>query len=140
MRDLGLVNYDEPFKKLLTQGMVLNHIFSRRTEKGGIEYFAPDEVVSETDEKGRILSVKSSVDGLPVDYQGIGTMSKSKRNGIDPQALIEQYGADTARLFMMFAAPPEMTLEWSDSAVEGSYRFLRRVWKLAHDHIAQGII
>ena len=140
MRDLGLVSYDEPFKRLLTQGMVLNHIFSRRTDKGGIEYFAPDEVEAETDEKGRILSVKSSVDGLPVDYQGIGTMSKSKRNGIDPQALIEQYGADTARLFMMFAAPPEMTLEWSDSAVEGSFRFLRRVWKLAHDHISTGIV
>ncbi|MDR3411857.1 MAG: leucine--tRNA ligase [Formivibrio sp.] len=140
MRDLGLVSYDEPFKRLLTQGMVLNHIFSRRTDKGGIEYFAPDEVKAETDEKGRILSVKSSVDGLPVDYQGIGTMSKSKRNGIDPQALIEQYGADTARLFMMFAAPPEMTLEWSDSAVEGSFRFLRRVWKLAHDHISTGIV
>ena len=140
MRDLGLVSYDEPFKRLLTQGMVLNHIFSRRTDKGGIEYFAPEEVTAETDEKGRILSVKSSVDGLPVDYQGIGTMSKSKRNGIDPQALIEQYGADTARLFMMFAAPPEMTLEWSDSAVEGSFRFLRRVWKLAHDHISTGIV
>ncbi len=140
MRDLGLTRADEPFKRLLTQGMVLNHIFSRRTDKGGIEYFAPEEVETETDEKGRVLAVKSKVDGLPVDYQGIGTMSKSKRNGIDPQALIEQYGADTARLFMMFTAPPEMTLEWSDSAVEGSYRFLRRVWKLAHDHISTGIV
>ena len=140
MRDLGLVECDEPFQRLLTQGMVLNHIFSRRTDKGGIEYFAPEEVEAETDEKGRVLSVKSKLDGQPVDYQGIGTMSKSKRNGIDPQALIEKYGADTARLFMMFTAPPEMTLEWSDSAVEGSYRFLRRVWKLAHDHISAGIV
>ena len=140
MRDLGLTKVDEPFSRLLTQGMVLNHIFSRRTDKGGIEYFAPEEIEAETDEKGRILSVKSVADGQPVDYQGIGTMSKSKRNGVDPQALIEQYGADTARLFMMFAAPPEMTLEWSDSAVEGSFRFLRRVWKLAHDHISTGIV
>lgn len=140
MRDLGLTKVDEPFSRLLTQGMVLNHIFSRRTDKGGSEYFAPEEIEAETDEKGRILSVKSVADGLPVDYQGIGTMSKSKRNGVDPQALIEQYGADTARLFMMFAAPPEMTLEWSDSAVEGSFRFLRRAWKLAHDHISTGIV
>ncbi|MFM9913329.1 MAG: leucine--tRNA ligase [Methylophilaceae bacterium] len=128
MRDMGLVNYDEPFANLLTQGMVLNHIFSRRTDKGGIEYFAPEEVELVHDESGKLIGAKALVDGNPVDFQGMGTMSKSKRNGVDPQALIDQYGADTARFFMMFAAPPEQTLEWSDSGVEGSHRFLRRVW------------
>lgn len=128
MRDLGLVNYDEPFANLLTQGMVLNHIFSRRTDKGGIEYFAPEEVELVHDEHGKVVGAKALKDGQPVDFQGMGTMSKSKRNGVDPQSLIEQYGADTARLFMMFAAPPEQTLEWSDSGVEGSHRFLKRLW------------
>ncbi|HEY0907011.1 MAG TPA: leucine--tRNA ligase [Methylophilus sp.] len=132
MRDLGLVNYDEPFANLLTQGMVLNHIFSRRTAKGGIEYFAPEEVELVQDANGKVTGAKLLKDGSAIDYQGIGTMSKSKRNGVDPQSLIEQYGADTARFFMMFAAPPEQTLEWSDSGVEGSHRFLRRVWNFAY--------
>ena len=132
MRDLGLVNYDEPFANLLTQGMVLNHIFSRRTDKGGIEYFAPEEVEILHDEGGKPIGAKALKDGLPVDFQGMGTMSKSKRNGVDPQSLIEQYGADTARFFMMFAAPPEQTLEWSDAGVEGSHRFLRRVWSFGY--------
>ncbi|GBG14190.1 leucyl-tRNA synthetase [Novimethylophilus kurashikiensis] len=132
MRDLGLVSFDEPFKHLLTQGMVLNHIFSRRTDKGGIEYFAPDEVELLHDESGKVIGAKALKDGQPVDFQGMGTMSKSKRNGVDPQSLIEQYGADTARFFMMFAAPPEQTLEWSDSGVEGAHRFLRRVWAYGH--------
>ncbi len=128
MRDLKLVSYDEPFANLLTQGMVLHHIFSRRTDKGGIDYFAPEEVEILKDEAGRITGARTITDGNQVDYQGIGTMSKSKRNGVDPQALIEQYGADTARLFMMFASPPEQTLEWADSGVEGAHRFLRRLW------------
>lgn len=132
MRDLGLVNYDEPFANLLTQGMVLNHIFSRRTEKGGIEYFAPEEVELVHDSHGKIIGANAVKDGKPVDFQGMGTMSKSKRNGVDPQSLIEQYGADTARFFMMFAAPPEQTLEWSDSGVEGSHRFLKRVWAFGY--------
>lgn len=137
MRDIqvdgkGLVNYDEPFANLLTQGMVLNHIFSRRTDKGGIEYFAPEEVSLVHDDNGKLIGANALKDGLPVDFQGMGTMSKSKRNGVDPQALIEQYGADTARFFMMFAAPPEQTLEWSDSGVEGSHRFLRRVWNFGY--------
>jgi leucyl-tRNA synthetase len=131
MCNLGLVNYDEPFANLLTQGMVLNHIFSRRTDKGGTEYFAPEEVELIHDAGGKVTGAKSIADGQPVDFQGMGTMSKSKRNGVDPQSLIEHYGADTARLFMMFAAPPEQTLEWSDSGVEGSHRFLRRVWAFA---------
>jgi len=132
MRDLGLVQYDEPFANLLTQGMVLNHIFSRRTDKGGIEYFAPEEVDLIRNEAGHVTGATLKADGSAIDYGGIGTMSKSKRNGVDPQALIETYGADTARFFMMFAAPPEQTLEWSDSGVEGAYRFLKRVWSFGH--------
>ena len=132
MRDLGLVKQDEPFANLLTQGMVLNHIFSRRTEKGGIEYFAPEEVELVRDEAGHVKGATLKADGSTIDYGGVGTMSKSKRNGVDPQALIEQYGADTARFFMMFASPPEQTLEWSDSGVEGAYRFMKRVWAFGH--------
>jgi leucyl-tRNA synthetase len=132
MRDLGLVTYDEPFANLLTQGMVLNHIFSRRTDKGGIVYFAPEELELVKNEAGHVTGATSKADGQPVDYGGVGTMSKSKRNGVDPQSLIEQYGADTARFFMMFAAPPEQTLEWSDSGVEGAYRFMKRVWSFGY--------
>jgi leucyl-tRNA synthetase len=131
MRDLGLVKQDEqgePFANLLTQGMVLNHIFSRRTAKGGIEYFAPEEVELVRNEAGHVTGATLKATGEAIDYGGVGTMSKSKRNGVDPQALIEQYGADTARFFMMFASPPEQTLEWSDSGVEGAYRFMKRVW------------
>ncbi|MDX9996057.1 MAG: leucine--tRNA ligase [Rhodocyclaceae bacterium] len=132
MRDVGLVKQDEPFANLLTQGMVLNHIFSRRTDKGGIEYFAPEEVELVRDEAGHVTGATLKADGSTIDYGGVGTMSKSKRNGVDPQALIEQYGADTARFFMMFASPPEQTLEWSDSGVEGAYRFMKRVWGFGH--------
>ncbi|QXW18254.1 leucine--tRNA ligase [Comamonas aquatica] len=142
MRDLGLVKVDEPFSKLLTQGMVLNHIYSRRTAKGAKEYFWPKDVEHVYDEAGKIVGAKlkvevDSADGLlpvgtAIDYEGVGTMSKSKNNGIDPQELIEKYGADTARLYTMFTSPPELTLEWSDSGVEGSYRFLRRVYNFGH--------
>ena len=134
MRDLGLVNVDEPFTKLLTQGMVLNHIYSRKGENGAKDYFWPNDVENVSDETGKVVAakLKIAVGNLPagtlVDYEGIGTMSKSKNNGVDPQDLIERYGADTARLYTMFTAPPEATLEWNDAAVEGSYRFLRRVW------------
>ena len=130
----GLVKVDEPFTKLLTQGMVLNHIYSRRTDKGGKEYFWPHDVEHVLDETGKITGarLKSVVGDLPagtrIDYEGVGTMSKSKSNGVDPQDIIEKYGADTARLYTMFTAPPEATLEWNDAGVEGSYRFLRRVW------------
>ena len=134
MRDLGLVKVDEPFTKLLTQGMVLNHIYSRKGDKGGIEYFWPQEVEDVLDAGGKVVGAKLKQAkgdlpaGTPIDYEGVGTMSKSKNNGVDPQDLIEKYGADTARLYTMFTAPPEATLEWNDAAVEGSYRFLRRVW------------
>jgi len=146
MRDLGLVKVDEPFKKLLTQGMVLNHIYSRRTAKGGKDYFWPHDVEHVLDDAGKIVGakLKNEADsgdgrlpvGTPIDYEGVGTMSKSKNNGVDPQDLIERYGADTARLYTMFTAPPEVTLEWNDAAVEGSYRFLRRVWNFAAKHEA----
>ncbi|TDM05798.1 MAG: leucine--tRNA ligase [Ideonella sp. MAG2] len=131
MRDLGLVSISEPFTKLLTQGMVLNHIYSRKTAQGGIEYFWPHEVEHVHDEGGKIIGAKLKSDGSAVDYQGIGTMSKSKNNGVDPQDLINTYGADTARLFVMFASPPEQTLEWNDAGVEGAHRFLKRVWNFA---------
>jgi leucyl-tRNA synthetase len=144
MRDLGLVKVDEPFSKLLTQGMVLNHIYSRRTAKGGKDYFWPHDVEHVLDETGKVVGakLKNEADsgdgrlsvGTAIDYEGVGTMSKSKNNGVDPQDLIEKYGADTARMYTMFTAPPEVTLEWNDSAVEGSYRFLRRVWNFAFKH------
>ncbi len=146
MRDLGLVKVDEPFSKLLTQGMVLNHIYSRRTAKGGKDYFWPHDVEHVLDGSGKVIGakLKNEADsgdgrlpvGTPIDYEGVGTMSKSKNNGVDPQDLIERYGADTARLYTMFTAPPEATLEWNDSAVEGSYRFLRRVWNFGAKHAA----
>ncbi len=134
MRDLELVQGDEPFKRLLTQGMVLNEIFFRKPASGRIAYFNPADVELKLDDKGNRIGAILKRDAEPVEYGGIGTMSKSKGNGVDPQALIERYGADTARLFMMFAAPPEMTLEWSDSAVEGAFRFLRRLWNFAYEH------
>jgi leucyl-tRNA synthetase len=134
MRDMGLVKFDEPFTKLLCQGMVLNHIYQRKNEKGGIDYFWPDEVENIYGEDGRISGAKRKSDGLLIDYDGVGTMSKSKNNGVDPQSLIDRYGADTARLFVMFASPPEQTLEWSDAGVEGAHRFLRRVWAFGWLH------
>ncbi len=134
MRDLKLVAFDEPFTRLLTQGMVLNHVYSRRTDKGGIEYFWPDDVEPVHGADGRIEGAVLKKDGSRVDYDGVGTMSKSKNNGVDPQALIDRYGADTARLFVMFAAPPEQTLEWNDAGVEGAHRFLRRLWTWGMRH------
>jgi leucyl-tRNA synthetase len=142
MRDLGLVKFDEPFTKLLCQGMVLNHIYSAKNEKGGVEYFWPEEVENLYDAKGAITGAQLKSDGRAITYGGVGTMSKSKNNGVDPQSLIDTQGADTARLFVMFTAPPEQTLEWSDSGVEGSNRFLRRLWSLGHskqDLIARGL-
>ncbi len=130
MRDLGLVSVDEPFMRLLTQGMVLNEIFYRKEAGGRITYYNPADVELKHDDKGQRIGAVLRSDGKPVESDGLGTMSKSKNNGVDPQDLIEKYGADTARLFMMFASPPEQTLEWSDSGVEGGTRFLRRLWTL----------
>jgi leucyl-tRNA synthetase len=135
MRDLGLIAIDEPFTNLLTQGMVLNHIFSRRTGKGGIEYFAPDEVQPVTDSEGRITGAKLKGDGGAVDYDGLGTMSKSKRNGVDPQDIIDQYGADTARFYVLQANPPTDTMIWSDESVNGSFKFLRWLWTQVFEQV-----
>ncbi len=122
----GLVNIDEPFTKLLTQGMVLNEAFSRTTT--GKQYYWQHELDIVRDPQTKAVTATLKADGQPVTYEGWTTMSKSKNNGVDPQALIETYGADTARLYTMFTAPPEATLEWNDAALEGSHRFLRRVW------------
>ena len=129
MRDVGLVKLDEPIRNLLTQGMVLNEIYFRQTEGGRIVYYNPAEVEVRSDEERAVLIA----DGRPVESGGIGAMSKSKQNGVDPQALIEEYGADSARFFMIFTSPPEQTLEWSNSGVEGSARFLRRVWSFGYE-------
>ncbi|HEU0225237.1 MAG TPA: leucine--tRNA ligase [Steroidobacteraceae bacterium] len=128
MRDCGLTAVDEPFRRLLTQGMVLNEIWFRKPASGRIVYYHPSEVADG----------KLKADGQPVESGGIGTMSKSRRNGVDPQELVDRYGADTARLFMMFAAPPEHTLEWSDEGVEGAFRFMKRLWKIVHAHVQGG--
>ena len=127
MRDLGLTQTEEPFANLLTQGMVLNQIYFRKPAEGRIVYFNPADVDVQLDDKGAPVGAALRADGQPVETSGIGTMSKSKNNGVDPQSLVEQYGADTARLFMMFAAPPEQSLEWSDEGVEGAFRFLKRL-------------
>jgi leucyl-tRNA synthetase len=132
MRDMGLVKIDEPFVKLLTQGMVLNEAFVRVGEKAGKQYFWAHDLDIVRDEHAKVISATAKADGLPVTYEGWTTMSKSKNNGVDPQALIEKYGADTARLYTMFTAPPEATLEWNDAALEGSFRFLRRVWNFGY--------
>ncbi|MEN7528489.1 MULTISPECIES: leucine--tRNA ligase [unclassified Cupriavidus] len=128
MRDMGLVKFDEPFTNLLTQGMVLNETYYREDVSGKKTWYNPADVDVKTDERGRPEGATLKADGQPVVIGGVEKMSKSKNNGIDPQALIDQYGADTARLFVMFAAPPEQQLEWSGSGVEGASRFLRRVW------------
>jgi leucyl-tRNA synthetase len=139
MRDMQLVKVGEPFANLLTQGMVLNDIFSQLPGEGRRQYFNPAGVAAE-DVAGTKQWFYTGPDGkrVAVVHEGLGTMSKSKNNGVDPQILVEKYGADTARLFMMFAAPPEQTLEWSDEGVQGSFRFLRRVWKAVFDHVAAG--
>ncbi|WP_411687096.1 leucine--tRNA ligase [Acinetobacter indicus] len=138
MRDEGVVQGNEPFTNLLTQGMVLADTYYREAESGKKTWFNPADIELEKDEKGRITSAKYKGDGQDVIVGGQEKMSKSKNNGIDPQAIIDQYGADTARVFMMFAAPPDQSLEWSDAGVEGANRFLKRVWRLATGFLEQG--
>jgi leucyl-tRNA synthetase len=140
MRDEGLVQGDEPFRNLLTQGMVVAPTFYRDLDGGKKLWINPAEVDVEVDAKARPLGATLKTDGQPVTIGGTEKMSKSKNNGVDPQAIIDAYGADTARLFMMFAAPPDQQLEWSDAGVEGSFRFLKRVWKAVHDHVEQGVV
>ncbi|CAH2786480.1 MAG: Leucyl-tRNA synthetase (EC [Candidatus Burkholderia crenata] len=132
MCDLGLVTFDEPAKNLLTQGMVLNETYYREDAAGKKTWINPADVTVSYDDKGRPVGAVLNADGEPVVIGGVEKMSKSKNNGVDPQSLIDAYGADTARLFVMFAAPPEQSLEWSGTGVEGASRFLRRVWQLAH--------
>ena len=138
MRDEGLVNVDEPFERLLTQGMVVCETYYRENANGSKDWINPADVELTFDDKGRPVSAVLKADGLPVVISGTEKMSKSKNNGVDPQELINAYGADTARLFMMFAAPPEQSLEWSDSGVEGAHRFLRRLWRTVYEYLKQG--
>ena len=138
MRDEGLVSVDEPFERLLTQGMVVCETYYRENANGSKDWINPADVELTFDDKGRPVSAVLKADGLPVVISGTEKMSKSKNNGVDPQELINAYGADTARLFMMFAAPPEQSLEWSDSGVEGAHRFLRRLWRTVYEYLKQG--
>ncbi len=139
MGTLGLLDFSEPFRNLLTQGMVLNEVFFRKAGTGRIAYFNPADVELQVDERGQRAGARLRSDGEPVESGGIITMSKSKNNGVDPQALVDEYGADTARLYMMFAAPPEVTLTWSDASVEGASRFLKRLWRLGSQVQARGV-
>jgi leucyl-tRNA synthetase len=140
MRDLGLLAIDEPFTNLLTQGMVLNHIYSCTQADGRRRYFNPAQVRSRRDAGGEELFETTLPEGqtLRVDYQGLGKMSKSENNGVDPEGLVSRFGADTARLFTMFASPPEQTLEWSDEGVQGASRFIRRLWHAVYEHVNRG--
>lgn len=133
MRDAGLVTSDEPAKKLLTQGMVLSDTFITKDAKGVKQYHSVDEVSVEKDSKGKAISATLNATGEKVILAGMEKMSKSKNNGVDPQSLINQYGADTSRLYTMFASPPEQTLEWREDGVHGAYKFLRRLWKAYND-------
>ncbi|MBT6278067.1 MAG: class I tRNA ligase family protein, partial [Chromatiales bacterium] len=137
MRDEGLVQCDEPFENLLTQGMVCAETFYRTVDRKAI-WYSPKQVDMERDERGKVIGATLKEDGLPVTVGRVEKMSKSKSNGVDPQDMVDRYGADTVRLYMMFTAPPDQKLEWSDSAVEGSSRFLKRLWKMVHDHVAEG--
>ena len=134
MRDEGLVKVSEPFKRLLTQGMVLAATWYREDASGKKTWYNPADVEPATDDKGRVTGGTLIADGQPVQYGGMEKMSKSKNNGVDPEALVKKYGADTARLYTMFTAPPESTLEWSESGVEGAHKYLKRLWAYAHDH------
>ncbi len=138
MNDEGIVPVREPFKQLLTQGMVLAATYYRENAEGKKTWYNPADVTVQTDEKGRPVSAVLDADGQPVIIGGVEKMSKSKNNGVDPQAIINTYGADTARLFMMFASPPEQSLEWSDSGVAGAYRFLNRLWRTVYGFVQQG--
>ena len=138
MNDEGIVSVREPFKQLLTQGMVLAATYYRESADGKKTWFNPTDVTVQTDEKGRPVSAVLDADGQPVIIGGVEKMSKSKNNGVDPQQIIDAYGADTARLFMMFASPPEQSLEWSDAGVEGAHRFLRRLWRTVYEFVQNG--
>ncbi len=137
LRDEGLVHSDEPATNLLTQGMVIAETFYRDNADGSKEWINPADVESERDARGHVIGAKLKADGQPVHIGGIEKMSKSKNNGVDPQAMVDKFGADTVRLFSMFAAPPEQSLEWNEAGVEGMSRFLRRFWREVLAHVAQ---
>lgn len=139
LRDTGQVQCDEPFKNLLTQGMVIAETYYRDSDSGHKDWFNPAQVKVERDPKGKVLSASCMQDGLPVQVGGTEKMSKSKNNGVDPQAMIDRFGADTVRLFTMFAAPPEQSLEWSDAGLEGANRFIKRLWRLVLLHLQTGL-
>jgi leucyl-tRNA synthetase len=139
MRDMDLVKLSEPFAKLLTQGMVLNHIYSHQVAGARKSYFNPADVEVRRGADGAdIYEVATAQGTLMVEHEGLGKMSKSEGNGVDPEGLIERFGADTARLFTMFASPPEQTLEWSDEGVQGASRFLKRLWHAVYEHASAG--
>jgi leucyl-tRNA synthetase len=138
MHDMGAVPFKEPFARLFTQGMVLNEAFFRKPDSGRVEYFKPSDVAVTLDNVTQRRVAVLRADGKEVEFGGVVTMSKSKNNGVDPQALVDEFGADTARLFIMFAAPPEQSLEWSDEGVQGAYRFLKRLWKAVYEHVSHG--
>lgn len=132
---LGLVETNEPFTNLLTQGMVLADTFYKEDTNGKREWFNPTDVKCALDDKGNFIDARLKKDGTEVKYGGMEKMSKSKNNGVDPQFIIEKYGADTARMFMMFASPPELSLEWSDNGLEGANRFIKKLWRIVYEHI-----
>ncbi len=138
MRDIGALRFTEPFTNLFTQGMVLNEVFFRKPDAGRVEYFNPAEVSVSVDKASKRRIATWRDDGQEVESGGVVTMSKSKNNGVDPQSLVDEFGADTARLFMMFAAPPDQTLEWSDEGVQGAFRFIKRLWKAVYEHVSAG--
>ena len=140
MRDMGLVKFAEPFTNLLTQGMVLNHIYSHQAPGERKRYFNPEDVDERRAADGTVSYEVLTPERvrLPVEHEGKGTMSKSKANGVDPEGIVERFGADTARLFMMSASPPEQTLEWSGEGVQGAFRQIRRLWSAVYEHVTAG--
>jgi leucyl-tRNA synthetase len=140
MRDARLVDSDEPATNLLTQGMVIADTYYRQNEDGSKDWINPADVDVQRDDKARVIGAVLKSDGQPVVIGGTEKMSKSKNNGVDPQAMVGKYGADTVRLFSMFAAPPEQSLEWNEAGVDGMARFLRRLWVQAHKHVADGAV
>jgi len=138
MSEMGSVPFKEPFTNLFTLGMVLNEVFFRKPSTGRVEYFNPADVTITTDKSTHRRVAVLRADGLEVESGGVVTMSKSKNNGVDPIQLVDEFGADTARLFTMFAAPPDQTLEWSEEGVQGAYRFIKRLWKAVHEHVSRG--
>jgi len=138
MRDAGMVDSDEPATRLLCQGMVVADTYYQEEESGGTHWINASEVDIDRDAKGRPAGARLHSDGTPVQIGGVEKMSKSKNNGVDPEGLMERYGADTVRLFSVSDSPPHQSLEWSDSGVEGASRFLRRVWSQVMNHVESG--